>query len=181
MTNQLEVLMEQAAVMRAAGSSWKSIAAALGRDIDTVQHWPQRYPEQWWRYYRAARRDLLGEAYGESITTLRVLMRSEDERSRLSASTVVAKLQHDQDRLDVLQESRSTARPVAAKQQELSTDGQRIAAALDGMSMEQMQEIAVRVGQAIAVANAGKALKPAEPTDGEPRSEANEKASNGEV
>jgi hypothetical protein len=38
----------------------------------------------------------------------------------------------------------------------------------------------LRVGQAIAVANAGKALKPADPSDGEPRSEADEKASNGE-
>jgi hypothetical protein len=179
MTNQLEVLMEQAAVMRAAGSSWKSIAAALGRDVDTVQHWPQRYPEQWSRYYRAARSDLLGEAYGESITTLRMLMRSEDERSKLGASTVVAKLQHDQDRLEVMQ-SRTTTRPGGGKQQELSTDGQRIAGILDGMSFEQMQEMAIRVGQALAAANSGKALKPAEPAGGEARSETNANPSNGE-
>jgi len=180
MSNQIDPLLELAATMRAAGAGWKAIAAAVGRDEDTVQHWPKRFPVQWARYHRAARRHLLGDSYGDSITTLRLLMRSEDDRAKLAASTVVAKLQHEQDKLDVLQESRSTARPIAAKQQELSTDGQQIAAVLDGMSMEQMQEMCVRVGQAIAVANAGKALKPAEPSDGEPPSDAKEQASNGE-
>jgi hypothetical protein len=180
MNEQIEALVEKAAAMRAGGAGWKAIAAAVGREPDTVEHWPKRYPQQWSRAHRAARRHMLGDSYGESITTLRLLMRSEDDRAKLAASMGVAKLQHDQDRLDVLQESRSTARPAAGKQQELSTDGQRIAAALDGMSMEQMLEVAKRVRPALLAIDPGKALKPADSTDGEPRSEANEKASNGE-
>ena len=62
-------------------------------------------------------------------------------------------------------QSRSTARPAGTKQQELSTDGQRIAAVLDGISMEQMQETFQR-GIAALAGNPGLALKPAE--GGEP-------------
>jgi hypothetical protein len=176
--DQIEALVERAAAMRAGGASWKAIAAEVGREPDTVEHWPKRYPQQWSRAHRAARRHMLGDSYGESITTLRMLMRSEDERAKLAASTAVAKLQHDQDRLDVLQESRSTPRPGGGKQQELSTDGQRIAGILDGMSFEQMQEMAIRVGQALAAASSGKALKPAEATEGAAQTEPKANPSN---
>ena len=160
MNDQINALLEQAATLRASGVSWKAVAAAVGRDQSTVEHWPKRYPQQWSRYYRAAQRDLLGDAYGESITRLRFLMRSENERSQLAASTVVVKLQLEHDRMEMM-ESRRAALPAGGKQQELSTDGQRIAAALDGTSMEQMQEMFKR-GIAALAGNPGLALKPAE-------------------
>jgi hypothetical protein len=160
MNDQINALLEQAAALRASGASWKAVAAAVGRDQSTVEHWPKRYPEQWSRYYRAAQRELLGDAYGESITRLRFLMRSENERSQLAASTVVAKLQLEHDRMEMM-EVRSTARPAGGKQQELSTEGQQIAAVLDGASMEQMQEMFKR-GLAALAGNPAFALKPAE-------------------
>jgi hypothetical protein len=161
MNEQMESLLAQAAALRAGGASWKEVAAAVGRDVNTVKHWPERFPEEWFRYLHAAQRHLLGNAYGESITTLRVLMRSQNEKSQLAASTTIAKLQHDQDRLDVMQSLRM-ARARGGKQEELSTEGQQIAGIVDGMSFEQMQEMTIRVGNAIAASNSGKALKAAE-------------------
>jgi hypothetical protein len=161
MNDDLKSLLAQAAALRASGTSWKKIAAALDRDLNTVLHWPQRYPDEWARYRRLAEDHLSADAFGESITSLRLLMRSENEKSRLSASVAVVKMRTEQRKLEVMQSRGSTARRSDGKPQELSTDGQRIAAVLDGASMEQMQEMFNR-GIAALAANSGKALKPAE-------------------
>jgi len=161
MDKQLENLLAEAAALRASGMSWKAVAAAVKRDVETVRRWPERYPAEWSRYRRAAEDHLVGDAYGESIHSLRVLLRSENEKSRLAASVAIVKARHDQRRLEV-SERVALARGAGGKQQELGTDGQRIAAVLDGMSMDQMQEIAIRVGQAMADAKSGQALTAAQ-------------------
>jgi len=92
MYEQLKDLLAQAALLRAGGASWKTVAAAVGRDVDTVRHWPERYPNEWTRFRRAAEDQLSADAFGESITSLRHLMRSENEKSRLAASVAVVKM-----------------------------------------------------------------------------------------
>jgi hypothetical protein len=169
MDKQLENLLAEAAALRAGGMSWKSVAAAVKRDVETVRRWPERYPAEWSRYRRAAEDHLVGDAYGESITSLRVLLRSENEKSRLAASVAIVKARHDQRRLEV-SERIAMAPRAGGKQQELSTDGQRIAAILDGMSMEEMQEMAKKTAPPLLGLKTGQALKPVdtvpEPSDG---------------
>jgi hypothetical protein len=160
MNDEMKNLLAQAAALRASGTSWKKVAATLNRDLNTVLHWPQRYPDEWARYLRLAEDHLTADAFGESIMSLRHLMRSENEKSRLAASVAVVKMRTEQRKLEVMQ-SRSTARPAGGKPQELSTEGQQIAAVLDGMSMEQMQETFKR-GIAALAGNPGVALRPAE-------------------
>jgi hypothetical protein len=88
-------------------------------------------------------------------------MRSENEKSRLSASVAVVKMRTEQRKLEVMQSRSGAVRRSDGKQQELSTEGQKIAGILDGMSMEQMQETFKR-GIAALAGNPGLALKPAE-------------------
>jgi hypothetical protein len=165
MNDDMKTLLAQAAALRASGTSWKKVAAMLNRDLNTVLHWPQRYPDEWARYLRLAEDHLTSDAFGESIMSLRHLMRSENEKSRLAASVAVVKMRTEQRKLEVMQSRSSAVRRTDSKPQELSTDGQRIAAALDSMSMEQMQETFKR-GIAALAGNPGLALKPGE--SGEP-------------
>jgi hypothetical protein len=169
MDKQIENLLAEAAALRAGGMSWKSVAAAVKRDVETVRRWPERFPEQWSRYRRAAEDYLVSDAYGESVTSLRVLLRSQNEKSVLAASVAITKMRQEQRRLEVT-ERIAMARRSGGKQQELSTDGQRIAAVLDGMSFEEMQEMAKKLGPVLLGLKTGQALKPAgtvpEPSDG---------------
>jgi vacuolar-type H+-ATPase catalytic subunit A/Vma1 len=102
MSQKIDSLLQQAAAMRAAGSSWKQVAAALQRDEDNIKHWPSRYPEEWSRYTSAALDHLVTQAYGEAVQTLRDEMRSEVEKYRVAASVVVAKMRNEQRRLEIM-------------------------------------------------------------------------------
>jgi hypothetical protein len=159
MNDDLKNLLAQAAALRVSGAGWKKIAAALNRDLNTVMHWPQRYPDEWARYRRLAEDHLTADAFGESITSLRLLMRSENEKSRLSASIAVGKMRTEQRRLEVMQSRVGAVRRSDGKLEALSTEGQQIAAFLDGMSMEQMQEMAKKMGPVLLSANPNLALK----------------------
>jgi molybdenum cofactor biosynthesis enzyme MoaA len=159
---QMEDLLTQAVALRVTGASWKTVAAAVGRDVNTVKHWPERFPSDWLRLRLIAQRQLLGDAYGEALTSLRMLMRSQNEKAVQAASATVVRTQLEHDKLEARQSRVVTASPKGAKPAQLSTEGQQIAGILDGMSMEQMQQMCIRVGQAIAVANSGKALQDAE-------------------
>jgi hypothetical protein len=159
MNDDLKNLLAQAAALRVSGAGWKKIAAALNRDLNTVMHWPQRYPDEWARYRRLAEDHLTADAFGESITSLRLLMRSENEKSRLSASIAVGKMRTEQRRLEVMQSRVGAVRRSDGKPEALSTEGQQIAGILDGMSMEQMQEMAKKVAPVLLSANPNLALK----------------------
>jgi hypothetical protein len=89
-------------------------------------------------------------------------MRSENEKSRLAASIAVGKMRTEQRKLEVIQSRGSAARRSDGKPQELSTDGQKIAGILDGMSFEQMQEMAQKVAPVLLGANPNLALKAVE-------------------
>jgi hypothetical protein len=89
-------------------------------------------------------------------------MRSENEKSRLSASVAVVKMRTEQRRLEVMQSRGGAVRRSDGRPEALSTDGQQIAAFLDGMSMEQMQEMAKKVAPVLLGTNPGMALKAVE-------------------
>jgi hypothetical protein len=95
-----------------------------------------------------------------------LLMRSENEKSRLAASVAVVKMRTEQRRLEVMQSRVGAVRRSDGKPQELSTDGQKIAGILDGMSFEQMQEMAQKVAPVLLGANPNLVLKAVE--GGEP-------------
>jgi hypothetical protein len=162
LNEQMEDLLTQAVALRVTGASWKTVAAAVERDVNTVKHWPERFPSDWLRLRLIAQRHLLGDAYGEALTSLRMLMRSQNEKAVQAASATVVRTQLEHDKLEARQSRVVTASPKGTKPAQLSTEGQQIAGILDGMSMEQMQQMCIRVGQAIAVANSGKALQDAE-------------------
>jgi hypothetical protein len=162
MNDDLKNLLAQAAALRATGTSWKKIAATLNRDPNTVMHWPQRYPDEWARFRRLAEDHLTADAFGESVTSLRLLMRSENEKSRLAASVAVVKMRTEQRRLEVMQSRVGAVRRSDGKPEALSTEGQQIAAFLDGMSMEQMQEVAQKAAPVLLSANPNLALKAVE-------------------
>jgi hypothetical protein len=86
-------------------------------------------------------------------------MRSENEKSRLAASVAVVKMRTEQRRLEVMQSRVVAVRRSDGKPEALSTDGQQIAAFLDGMSIEQMQAMAKKVAPVLLGANPGLALK----------------------
>jgi hypothetical protein len=162
MNEQMEDLLAQAAALRAAGSSWKAVAAAVGRDVNTVKHWPERFPNDWLRLRLIAQHHLLGDAYGEALTSLRVLMRSQNEKSVHAASATVVRAQLEHDKLEARQSRAAAATPSGAKPAQLSTEGQKIAGILDGMSMEQMLEMAKKVAPVLLGIDPGRALKAAE-------------------
>lgn len=78
--------VETAARLRSAGSSWSQIAEELRRTPETVRQWPRRYPDVWARAAGETRRDILLGAHGEALSTLRTMLRSEDDRTRGDAA-----------------------------------------------------------------------------------------------
>lgn len=84
--------LAEAARMRAAGISWDTIAHQVGRTIATCQHWPRQYPELWQRESAAARARLRDDCAAEAMTTLRSLLRSENEAIRRDAGKLLLSL-----------------------------------------------------------------------------------------
>jgi hypothetical protein len=101
MNEQMEALLMQAALMRAAGFGWKTIALTLQRSESTVRHWPVEYREQWSIMSSQAMTDVVGEAFGEAVRTLRQGMRSQQEKLRIAASVAIAKIHGEQQRLEM--------------------------------------------------------------------------------
>ena len=46
---KIEALLTQAAELRAAGQTWETVAAAVGRSAETVRRWPKQHPKLWLR------------------------------------------------------------------------------------------------------------------------------------
>ena len=90
-SEELLAVMELAAQQRAAGSSWDAVAAKVGRGTRTCRGWPAAYPDVWRRLYRQAERHLLAEAGAEAVAILRTLLRSQDDKTRLAAATLLLK------------------------------------------------------------------------------------------
>jgi hypothetical protein len=75
---QVLSLMKIAAELRASGLSWETVAVKVKRTPRACRGWPERYPQDWDRLYRAAETKLRHEARGEALSYLRKFLRSED-------------------------------------------------------------------------------------------------------
>jgi hypothetical protein len=87
--DKLLPLLTAAAELKAAGASWAAVAAGVGRSPETVRRWPALYPHAWRRLLHDAERQLLTEVAAESVTTLRKMLRSEDEKVRRDAARIL--------------------------------------------------------------------------------------------
>jgi hypothetical protein len=87
--DKLLPLLTTATELRAAGASWAAVAADVGRSPDTVRRWPALYPDVWRRLLQESERQLLAEVAAESVTTLRQMLRSKDEKSRRDAAHIL--------------------------------------------------------------------------------------------
>lgn len=83
-------LLARAAELRAGGSSWEQVAAAVGRAGATCQRWPRSHPDLWRRLYRAAEQQLIAEIGAESLRVLRAQLRSKDDKTRRDAAKTLA-------------------------------------------------------------------------------------------
>jgi hypothetical protein len=80
------------AALRAAGECWEEIALKLGLDLDELQTLPHRFCRSWKRAYRIAEETLEMETSAEAHFSLRQLLRSEDEKSRLASLGLIIRL-----------------------------------------------------------------------------------------
>jgi hypothetical protein len=70
----------RAARLRAAGVGWDRVAEALRRKIETVEEWPDDYPEYWDIVYARQERHARAECRAESRQYLRVHLRAQDAK-----------------------------------------------------------------------------------------------------
>jgi hypothetical protein len=85
-TSRLMELMTQAAHLRSQGLSWEAIAARLGRTARTCQSWQRLHPAIWKRLWQEATKDRDAGGDAEARLVLRNILRSADNKSRLSAA-----------------------------------------------------------------------------------------------
>lgn len=79
-------VLARAALLRAAGCKWETVAAELGRPLEAVQKWPEKVPERWQLALADAERRVVTEATAEAVLVLRQLLRAEDEKVRRDAA-----------------------------------------------------------------------------------------------
>ena len=92
--DKLLPLLTTAAELKVAGASWAAVAQRVGRSPDTVRRWPALYPDAWQRLVCYAERQLHADVGAESVTTLRQMLRSEDEKIRRDAARIPREI-HD--------------------------------------------------------------------------------------
>ena len=89
MQHPSDEILEQmicAADLRAGGASWEAVGRELQRHADSCRRWARRFPEVWRRLYRSAEIRLEREAQAEARVTLRQLLRSPEEKTKLAAA-----------------------------------------------------------------------------------------------
>lgn len=92
--------LNRAAELRAAGASWETVAAKVKRVPSTVRRWANKYRDRWCQALLRAERHLVAWVEGESIQTLRVLLRSDDEKTRGQAARSLIGLRVELGKLD---------------------------------------------------------------------------------
>jgi hypothetical protein len=109
-------LLAAAAAHRAAGRSWETVAARLGRSAETCRRWPQRFREAWRTLYRAAERDCTTEGRAEATAILRDQLRLIDTKEkRDAAKALLAAAQRDRRASRSKQSRQSSLEQVAMK------------------------------------------------------------------
>ena len=129
-------LINQAAELRAAGSSWEAVAREVGRTLDTVRRWPTLYKSIWKEAIQRAEEQLLTETTAESVFTLRRQLRSEDDKSSRDAAEKLIKF-------------RLATKPKAqvTTSQQPSSDAGRIVRYLEGLTDAQLEELIAQLSQ----------------------------------
>jgi hypothetical protein len=128
-----ESVLARAAELRAAGSSWESVAAKLNRAADAVRKWPTLYPAQWQAALHTAERRLVCETSAEAVLILRNLLRSDDEKVRRDAARFLIDL-----RLELFKLDRTSA---ADSPPQLTSDAARLVAFLEGHSDDELDRL----------------------------------------
>lgn len=87
MTQQTEVLLRKAALLRAGGMPWKQVAVECNRKLNAIEKWPGRYPVEWVAAFNQARADVIDEAEAEAMRVLRGELRGDEPPVRVTAAT----------------------------------------------------------------------------------------------
>jgi hypothetical protein len=128
-------LLAEAAELRAAGSSWETVSAVLGRAVSTVRQWPSAYRDRWTAALRAAEARLATEAAAESVLALRAQLRSKDiEISRTAARQLI--------QYRVALDKIETPDPVGPAPS--GSDAARVAAHLEALTDDQRDQLVDR-------------------------------------
>jgi Homeodomain-like domain len=81
--------IERAAQLRATGMGYLEIARELGRPVNTVRNWSYTYRDHWNQLMATHQQGVTTDAYSEALASLRVLLRSDDERIRRDAAKAI--------------------------------------------------------------------------------------------
>jgi hypothetical protein len=139
--------METAAELRAAGATWETAAVQLRRQPNLLIRWARVYREEWERLYREAEERWSRQANNESRNVLRILLRSDNQRIRLSAADKLARHWLDQKKMDM-----ERAKETAPKSH---TDQLALLAYLEGLNDADLQQFLADAVQRVHRANGG--------------------------
>lgn len=128
--------LAEAAALRAAGCSWESVAASVGRAADTVRKWPKTQPERWAAALADAERTVVVEASSEAVLILRQLLRSDDDKVRRDAARALLDLRFK------LLAPPATSDAVTSPR---SADARRLVAFLEAHTDEEITQLAAEM------------------------------------
>ncbi len=124
----MEELIARAAELRVAGEKWLTVAAELGRSVQTVTGWPNKHPELWKKHYARAVTEQLKDASSEAMHTLRKLMRSPHEEVQQLAAQKILQLREAREKA-----AQQKGKPVGSPVPEV----RQLVDYLEGMTHEQ--------------------------------------------
>jgi hypothetical protein len=140
-------LILEAAELRAAGSSWETIAAAVGRAVSTVRQWQGCYRDRWTAALRAAEARVATEAAAESVLALRAQLRSPDIAVSRNAARQLIQYRVALDKI----ETPDPVEPAPPR-----SDAARVVAHLEALTDEQRDQL---VDRALSVLTAERSAR----------------------
>ncbi|QDU18285.1 hypothetical protein [Urbifossiella limnaea] len=136
MPTTIDATLARAAQLRAAGCSWESVAAQLGKAVETVLKWPEKYADRWPPLLADAEKRVAVEAGAEAVLILRQLLRAEDEKVRRDAARFLLELRFK------LVAPPDTSDPLPTPR---SADARRLVAFLESHSDDDLARLAATV------------------------------------
>jgi hypothetical protein len=136
MPTPFDAVLARAALLRAAGCSWESVAAQLGRPVEALLKWPDKYPDRWAAALAEAERRVATEASSEAVLILRQLLRAKDEKVRRDAARFLIDLRY--------RHVARAARP-GTPTSPRSADARRLVAFLEAHSDDELEVLAAQV------------------------------------
>ena len=85
-SERMQRVLERAAEMKAAGSSWEAIANALQRKVQTAKKWSRVYANAWQELFGKFEKQFLDEAAAESVLALRRQLRADEATVSIRAA-----------------------------------------------------------------------------------------------